>query len=78
MFLPFFPMFLPTEGKKYLSSRKKANPELKLSSLCEPSKSERAILLVNIATEKSTFQQADLPGILMQSEAPGSVDAVLW
>ena len=26
MFLPFFPMFLPTEGKKYLSSRKKANP----------------------------------------------------
>ena len=27
MFLPFFPMFLPTEGKKYLSSRKKANTD---------------------------------------------------
>ena len=37
-------------------------------------KSERAILLVNTASERSAFQQVDLPELLMESEVSGDKD----
>ena len=44
--------------------------------VCEPSKSEQAILLVDTTTESSTFQQVDLPGALRLSEEPGDEDGL--
>ena len=46
-------------------------PIPKLQRVCRPRKFQRAIPLANTATESSTFQQVDLPGVLMSSEAPG-------